>query len=209
MGVLRYIMADRVVIGMTGASGQIYGIRALEMLSKTDVETHLVLSDSAKLNIEQEAGHDTSYVEDLPEHLYSHGNVGAPVASGSFDTNGMLIVPCSMKTLSHIAYGNAGNLITRAADVMLKERRTLGVMPREKPLNKIHLKNMLEVTDAGGMVIPPFPSFYQNPESIDEMVSRTVARALEYLDIEVGYDEWDGVSQQAFSEGEKSVHSRS
>lgn len=188
-------MVERVVIGMTGATGQIYGIRALELLRGTDYEAHLILSDAAKINIEQEAGYGTSEVIDLADGVHDNKNIGAPTASGSFQTNGMVVVPCSMKTLSDVAHGSSGNLITRSADVMLKERRPLVLMPREKPFNRIHLENMLSVTDAGGVILPPFPSFYQNPESIDEMVTRTTARALSHVDVEVEFEEWAGLSQ--------------
>lgn len=188
-------MPSSVVVGMTGATGQLYGIRALQLLQDTDFDSHLILSSSAKINIEQEAGYDVSAIEGLADEVYSNKNVGAPMASGSFRTTGMLVVPCSMKTLSHIAYGSSGNLITRSADVMLKERRPLGLMPREKPFNRIHLKNMLEVTDAGATVIPPFPSFYQNPDSIEEMVTRTMARALTHVGVDIEYDEWTGLEE--------------
>lgn len=178
---------------MTGATGQIYGIRALELLVDRDYESHLVLSNAAKLNIEQEAEYTTEEVRNLASEVHEVKNVGAPIASGSFRTNGMLVTPCSMKTLSDIANGRSANLITRAADVMLKERKPLVVMPREKPFNRIHLENMLHVTDAGAIVMPPFPSFYQHPDSIDEMINRTVARALSFLDVEVEIDEWEGL----------------
>lgn len=187
-------MQDRVVIGMTGATGQIYGVRALQLLEPMDCEVHLILSNAAKININQEGDFDVSDVEALADIVHSNKNVGATTASGSFVTKGMLVTPCSMKTLSNIAYGASGNLITRSADVMLKERRPLVLMPREKPFNRIHLKNMLEVTDAGGMIFPPFPSFYQQPDSIDEMISRTVARALTHVGVEVTYDEWEGLA---------------
>lgn len=187
---------------MTGATGQLYGVRALQLLRETDVESHLILSDSAKINVQQEADYDVRSVKALADEVYSNDNVGAPTASGSFETTGMLVVPCSMKTLSHIAHGNAGNLITRSADVMLKERRTLAVMPREKPFNRIHLKNMLEVTDAGATVIPPFPSFYQNPGSIEEMVTRTMARTLSHVGVDIEYESWQGIQGNRSSEAE-------
>lgn len=178
---------------MTGATGQLYGIKALELLSETKIDAHLILSESSKINIRQEAGYDVETLVSLADFVHNNENIGAPTASGSFETSGMLIATCSMKTLSNIAHGAAGNLITRSADVALKERRPLGLMPREKPLNRIHIKNMLEVTEAGATVIPPFPSFYQNPDSIDEMVTRTVARALSHFDIEIEYEEWTGL----------------
>ncbi len=179
---------------MTGATGQIYGIRALELLSETDFETHLIYSSASLLTTKQETDYDKDALEALADEVHSVKNIGAPTASGSFQTEGMLVTPCSMKTLSNIAHGNSGNLITRSADVILKERRRLVVMPREKPFNRIHLKNMLEVTDAGGIIMPPLPSFYNHPESIDEMVTNTVARALSLLNVDVSVQEWTGLS---------------
>lgn len=190
-------MTDRIIVGMTGATGQLYGIRALQLLDTTDYEVHLILSDAAKINVKQEANTSVSKIKGLADEVHSNKNVGASTASGSFVTKGMLIAPCSMKTLSNIAHGASGNLMTRSADVVLKERRPLVMMPREKPFNRIHLKNMLEVTDAGGMIFPPFPSFYQNPDSIDQMISRTVARTLSHLDVEVAFNEWEGVTYSA------------
>ena len=188
-------MTARIVVGMTGSTGQLYGIRALELLADTDYESHLILSDAAKLTLVQEADRSVAAVEDLADAVYNVGDVGAAPASGSFLTDGMVVAPCSMKTLSNVAHANSGNLITRAADVTLKERRPLVVMPREKPFNRIHLENMLAVTDAGGIIMPPFPSFYQNPDGIDEMVTRTVARTLRLLDVEIEIDEWTGVGR--------------
>ena len=133
---------------MTGASGQIYGVRALELLAEHGYETHLILSKASKVNLNQEIDYTPSEVEALASEVHQNGNIGAKTASGSFKTEGMIVAPCSMKTLSNIAHGNAGDLITRSADVVLKERRPLVVMPREKPFNRIHLKNMLELTDA-------------------------------------------------------------
>lgn len=178
---------------MTGATGQIYGIRALELLREEGYESHLILSNASEINIVQESEYTVKDVKDLADEIHDYKNIGAPTASGSFETKGMLVSPCSMKTLSNIAHANSGNLITRSADVILKERRPLVVMPREKPFNRIHIKNMLEVTDAGGIIMPPFPSFYQRPETIDEMITRTMARSLSLLDIDVDYEEWEGL----------------
>jgi 4-hydroxy-3-polyprenylbenzoate decarboxylase len=188
-------MVNRVTVGLTGATGQIYGIRTLELLAETEYESHLILSDSSKITIQQETEYQPAVVEELADHVHAVKNIGAPTASGSFTTDGMLISPCSMKTLANIAHGNAGNLITRTADVTLKERNPLVLMPREKPLNRIHLKNMLEVTDAGGIIMPPFPSFYQGTMDLDEMITRTTARALSLLDIDIRFDEWQGLTQ--------------
>lgn len=178
---------------MTGASGQLFGIKTLEVLADLDYETHLVMSDASKVNVEHEEDYSVAEVQSLADRVYDNANVGAPPASGSFRTEGTILTPCSMKTLSNVAHGNTGDLVTRSADVALKERRPLVVMPREKPFNRIHLKNMLEVTDAGGIVVPPFPSFYQNPDSLEESVTRTVIRALSFLDVRVEFDEWDGL----------------
>lgn len=182
------------MVGMTGATGQIYGIRALDLLEATEYEVHLIVSEAAKINMNQEADYAPRDVSALADEVHENKNIGAKPASGSFRTVGMIVTPCSMKTLSNIAHGNAHNLITRAADVALKERRPLVLMPREKPFNRIHLENMLAVTDAGGLIIPPFPSFYQNPDSIDEMITRTMARALGHLGVDIDHDEWDGLS---------------
>ncbi|WP_254533229.1 UbiX family flavin prenyltransferase [Natrinema gelatinilyticum] len=189
-------MADRVIIGMTGATGQIYGIRALNLLRETEYESHVILSESARITIKQETEYTPAELEQIADETYSVKNIGAPTASGSFATKGMLISPCSMKTLSNIAHGNAGDLITRSADVTLKERNPLVVMPREKPLNRIHLENMLKVTDAGGIIMPPFPSFYQHETDFDKMISRTVARALSLVDVSVEFEEWSGLENE-------------
>jgi 4-hydroxy-3-polyprenylbenzoate decarboxylase len=178
---------------MTGATGQLYGIRALELLKQGDYEVHLILSNASELNIKQESDYEVSDVKEMADTLHNIKNIGAPTASGSFETAGMLVTPCSMKTLSNIANAASGDLITRSADVNLKERRPVVVMPREKPLNRIHIENMLKVTDAGGIIMPPFPSFYNRPDSIDEMVTRTMSRALSQLGVDVEYEEWAGV----------------
>ncbi|MWV38506.1 UbiX family flavin prenyltransferase [Natrialba sp. INN-245] len=187
-------MSNRVVVAFTGATGQLFGVKALELLDETPYESHLILSRAAKMNLEQESDQSVEEVRELADTAYNVQNVGAPPASGSFRTQGTLVCPCSMKTLSNIAHGNAGNLITRTADVSLKERQPLVLMPREKPLNRIHIQNMLDVTDAGGIIYPPFLSFYQQPESLEEAVTRTMARALSFLGVDVSFDEWNGMS---------------
>lgn len=186
-------MVERVVLGMTGATGQIYGITALRLLAETDYEVHLVVSDAAGINIRQETDYEVDDVTELADVTHDVENIGAEPASGSFDSEGMVVAPCSMKTLADVAHGSGGNLITRSADVMLKERRPLVVMPRETPFNRIHLQNMLSVTDAGAVVVPPFPSFYQNPDSIESMVTHTMARALSHVGVDLEYEEWDGL----------------
>lgn len=188
-------MSLPIVIGMTGATGQAYGVRALELLAETDHEVHLILSDAAKITLKQETDTSPSQVQALADITHSNENIGAATASGSFKSEGMLVTPCSMKTLSNIAMGNTGNLITRSGDVMLKERRPLVLMPREKPFNRIHLQNMLSVTDAGAIVFPPFPSFYQKPDTVDEMITRTVSRALSHVaNVDLAIDEWQGLN---------------
>ena len=186
-------MSRRIVVGITGATGQIFGVRTLELLGEVDVESHLIVSDAAKITLNNELNSELSDITSLADHVHEPKDIGAQPASGSFQTTGMIVTPCSMKTLSNIAHGNSGNLITRSADVTLKERRPLLLMPREKPFNRIHLKNMLEITNAGGIIMPPFPSYYQNLDSIDEMVTRTVARSLTYFDIDAEFEEWSGL----------------
>lgn len=186
-------MDQRLVIGMTGATGQVFGQRILSLLVKTEYETHLILSESSKMTIEHELNVPVADIVNLADEVHSIDNIGAETASGSFKTEGMIIAPCSMKTLSNIAHGDAGNLITRSADVTLKERRPLVLMPREKPLNRIHLENMLKVTDAGGIIMPPFPSFYQIDDDLDKSITRTAARTLALLNIETDFQEWGGL----------------
>jgi len=186
-------MTDRVIVGVTGATGQPYAISALQLLDETDIEVHLIVSDAAKVTLPQETDYTVGQLLAHGDVVHDIDNIGAKTASGSFQTQGMLVTPCSMKTLAAIAHGYSGNLITRSADVMLKERRPLVLMPRETPFNRIHLENMLTVTDAGGIIVPPFPAFYQQPNSIDEMVRRTMKRALSQLGVDFDYEEWDGV----------------
>ncbi|WP_338727465.1 UbiX family flavin prenyltransferase [Haladaptatus sp. DJG-WS-42] len=187
-------MAKRIIVGMTGATGQIFGVSALELLRDTAYESHLVLSEAGAVTLKQELSATPQEVIALATTSYQNRDIGASIASGSFETAGMLVAPCSMKTLSNIAHGNTGNLVTRAADVTLKERRPLVVMPREKPFNRIHLQNMLAVTDAGGIIMPPFPSYYQGTNRVEETTRRTVARALNLLGVGIEIEEWHGLS---------------
>jgi 4-hydroxy-3-polyprenylbenzoate decarboxylase len=175
----------RIVVGITGATGAIYGVRLLQRLGATPgVETHLVVSDAAALTLHQEVGLQRRDVEALAHVVHRSRDIGAAIASGSFVTDGMVIAPCSMKTLAAVAHGLADNLVARAADVVLKERRKLVLMVRETPFNLAHLRNMTAVTEMGGIVFPPLPSFYHRPASIDEMVDHTVARVMDLLGIE-------------------------
>jgi flavin prenyltransferase len=177
--------ARRLVVAITGATGAIYGVRLLQHLSATPgVETHLVVSDAALLTLHQETGLQKGDVEALAHVVHRNRDIGASIASGSFQTDGMVIAPCSMKTLASVAHALSDNLIARAADVVLKERRRLVLMVRETPFNLAHLRNMTAVTEMGGVVFPPLPSFYHRPASIDEMVDHTVSRVIDLFGIE-------------------------
>ena len=185
----------RLVIAMTGASGALYGVRLLEHLKTAGgVETHLMISDAAALNLHHELDIKRKEVESLANVVHSVRDIGACVASGSFQSDGMVIAPCSMKTLASVAHGMCDNLISRAADVMLKERRRLILMVRETPFNLAHLRNMTAVTEMGGIVFPPLPALYQRPQTVSEMVDHTVGRVLDMLSIEQTLaPEWTGL----------------
>ena len=178
-------MKKRLVIGMSGASGSLYGIRMLEILKDTDVETHLVISNAAEKTIQLETDYQVDYVKGLPGVTYDINNIGAAIASGSFETMGMVIVPCSIKTLSGIANSFDTNLLIRSADVTLKERRRLVLMVRETPFHKGHLRLMTEASDMGAIIAPPIPSFYKRPETIDDILNQIVGRMLDFFDIKV------------------------
>jgi 4-hydroxy-3-polyprenylbenzoate decarboxylase len=189
----------RFVVAITGATGAVYGVRLLERLAACrGVETHLVLSDAAALTLHQEVGLQKKDVEALAHVVHRNREIGASIASGSFQTDGMVIAPCSMKTLAAVALGLSDNLIARAADVFLKERRRLILMVRETPFNLAHLRNMTAVTEMGGIVFPPLPSFYNRPASIDEMVDHTVARVMDLLGVanELA-PRWSGMKDEA------------
>jgi 4-hydroxy-3-polyprenylbenzoate decarboxylase len=182
-------MADprprRIIVAITGATGAVYGVRLLEQLRAIPgVETHLVMSDAASLTLHQETGVQRRDLEALAHVTHKNREIGASIASGSFRTDGMVIAPCSMKTLAAVAHGFSDNLIARAADVILKERRRLVLMVRETPFNLAHLRNMTAVTEMGGIVFPPLPSFYNKPDSIAEMVDHTVSRVIDLLGID-------------------------
>lgn len=177
------IPRPRVVVGITGATGAVYAQRLLARLRAAGAETHLVLSPAGVLNAHHELGLDRKALEGLADHAYSPADVGAAIASGSFHSDAMVVVPCSMRTLAAIAHGLSDNLLTRAADVMLKERRRLVLMVRETPFNLAHLRNMTSVTEMGGVIFPPLPAFYHRPASIDEMVDDTVERVLGLIGI--------------------------
>jgi 4-hydroxy-3-polyprenylbenzoate decarboxylase len=184
----------RLIIGITGASGAVYGVRLLERARALGVETHLVATPAGILNVHHELGLDRNALEALASHAHAPGDVGACIASGSFMTDAMVIAPCSMKTLAAVAHGMGDNLLTRAADVTLKERRRLILMVRETPFNLAHLRNMTAVTEMGGVIFPPLPAFYHRPQSIDELVNETVERVLAMLHIEQARpQQWQGL----------------
>jgi 4-hydroxy-3-polyprenylbenzoate decarboxylase len=175
----------RLIIGVTGATGSIYAVRLLEALGKTDVESHLVLSRWGARTLIHETGRSLDEVRSLATHSYKDNDQGARISSGSFLTMGMIIVPCSVKTLADLAHGHSGELVHRAADVVLKERRRLVLAVREAPFTDIHLENMLKLSRMGVVISPPLPAFYQRPKSIEEMVDHTVARWLDLFGIQV------------------------
>jgi 4-hydroxy-3-polyprenylbenzoate decarboxylase len=184
----------RLIVGLTGASGAVYGVRLLERARVLGVETHLVATPAGILNVHHEMGLGRAELEALATEAHAPGDVGACIASGSFATDAMVIAPCSMKTLAAVAHGMGDNLLTRAADVTLKERRRLVLMVRETPFNLAHLRNMTAVTEMGGIVFPPLPAFYHRPASIDELVNETVERVLATLQIASARpQEWRGL----------------
>ena len=189
----------RVIVGISGASGAVYGARLLQALQDMpNVESHLVVSDAGWRNLRHELDMDRASVEALADVVHDLANVGASIASGSFAAHGMVVAPCSMRTLAAVAHGLADNLLTRAADVVLKERRRLVLMVRESPLHLVHLRNMATVTEMGGIVCPPMPAFYQRPTSVGEIVDHSVARVLDLLGLEHAVaPQWQGLPQNS------------
>ena len=183
----------RFVVAISGASGAIYGVRLLRALQEAKAEVHLTISPAAEINLKLETGMHANELSKLATHTYSADDLSAPIASGSFLVDGMVIAPCSSKTLAAIANGYADNLISRAADVNLKERRTLVLVPRETPLNQIHLKNMLTLARAGAVILPASPGFYHAPKTIDDLVDHVVGKILDTLQIEHElFKRWNG-----------------
>jgi 4-hydroxy-3-polyprenylbenzoate decarboxylase len=185
----------RLIIAITGATGAVYGVRLLQVLRDLHgIETHLMVSDAGVLNLHQELDMNRKEVEALADVVHNVRDVGASIASGSFQSEGMIIAPCSMRTLAAVAHGLSDTLITRAADVVLKERRRLVLMVRETPLNLAHLRNMTAVTEMGGIIYPPLPGFYHRPQTIAEMVDHTVGRVLDLFAIPHALTpRWDGI----------------
>ncbi|NOX69359.1 MAG: UbiX family flavin prenyltransferase [Gammaproteobacteria bacterium] len=185
----------RLIIGISGASGVVYGIRLLEVLrDNDDVETHLVMSTTGRMNISLETDRKPNSVEELADFVHRNNDVGASIASGSFQCDGMIVAPCSMKTLSAIVHSYADNLLCRAADVMLKERRRLVLVPRESPLHIGHCRLLLQASEMGIDIAPPVPAFYTRPQSVDDIVDHTVGRLLDLVGIDSGLvKRWSGV----------------
>lgn len=182
--------AKRLIVGLSGASGVIYGIRALEALHQLGVETHVVASKAAEMTLGYEMGMKPAELKARADFLYQPPDVGAPIASGSFRTLGMLIAPCSVRTMSEIASGVTSSLLTRAADVVLKERRLLVLMVRETPFHLGHLRTMTQLAEMGAVILPPLPAFYAHPESVDDIVNQSVGRALDLFGLD-----WDATKR--------------
>jgi len=191
----------RLIVGITGSTGPILGIRLLEALGPLGVETHLVLSEWAERTIRIETSYTVAEVLDLASTHYDNRNQAAPISSGSFPVEGMIIIPCSMNTLAAVAHGIADNLIARAADVTLKERRRLLIVPRETPLSTIHLRNMLVLSDMGVSIVPPMPAFYNYPETVDDVVRHIVARVLDQFGIDNDLTVRWGTTRRLHSDG--------
>jgi 4-hydroxy-3-polyprenylbenzoate decarboxylase len=184
----------RLIVGITGATGSVFGVRALQILKDSNVETHLVVSKWGARTLLHETPHTMDYVKSLASCAYGDTDQGAAISSGSFITDGMLIAPCSARTLAAIAHGQGDNLIHRAADVILKERRKLVLMVREAPLSDIHLENMLKLSRMGVVMTPPMPAFYNHPQSVDDIVNHVVMRALDQFGLHTdSMTRWDGV----------------
>ncbi|MBH97087.1 MAG: 3-octaprenyl-4-hydroxybenzoate carboxy-lyase [Rhodospirillaceae bacterium] len=192
-------MPRRIIVAITGAAGSVYGVRLLEELRQNaEIETHLVVSRAGFLNVATELDMRRSDLEAMADVVHSDRDIGAKIASGSYKTEGMIVAPCSMKTLAAIATGFADNLVSRAADVVLKERRRLVLMVRETPLNLVHLRNMTTVTEMGGIIFPPAPSFYAKLESLDAMVNQTVGRVLDFFEMDSDLvRRWQGVKGES------------
>ena len=183
----------RLIVGISGASGVIYGVRLLELLKDSGIETHLILSRAAQTTLAYETSLKVADVEKLATVVHPNSDIGAACSSGSFKTLGMIVAPCSIKTMAEIATGNTANLISRSADVALKERRRVVLMLRETPLHIGHIRSMAAVTEAGAIVYPPVPAFYAQPKSLEEMVDHTLGRVLDLFDIDVGtVNRWTG-----------------
>ncbi len=188
----------RLIVGISGASGIVYGVRILQSLQGTGIETHLVMSDSARITLGAEMDLSIKDVESMASVVHNAKNIGATISSGSFKTMGMVVAPCSIRSLSEIAYGMTTSLLSRAADVVLKERRRLVLMVRETPLHAGHLRAMTQAVENGAILMPPVPAFYAKPQSLDEMVNHSVGRCLDLFDIDTNLvARWPGMGKAA------------
>ena len=196
----------RLIVGITGATGTIFGVRLLQMLHGSGVETHMVMSKWAARTLVHETDYTAEQVQELATHNYPLGDQGAAISSGSFVTLGMVVVPCSMRSLAAIANGMADNLIHRAADVILKERRKLVLVVRESPLHDIHLENMLKLSRMGVVILPPVPAFYNHPQNLDDMINHVTMRILDQFDIHLDVmNRWDGTMLTSGDVSERKV----
>ena len=190
-------MEKRIIVGITGATGVIYGVRLLEVLKEMEFETHLIFSDAAKKNISIETDLSVSGVEELAYKVHDVKDMAASISSGSFKTYGMVIVPCTIKTLSGVAHSYNDNLMVRAADVVLKERRRLILVVRETPFHKGHLELMMKVADLGAVILPPIPAFYHAPRTIEDIIDHTIGKILDFMDIEHSlFKRWNGIPEE-------------
>lgn len=198
---MEHTKPQRLIVGITGATGTIFGVRILQMLHGSGVETHLVVSKWAARTLAHETPYSLKEIQGLATESYGSSDQGAAISSGSFVTLGMVIAPCSMRTLAAIAHGLGDNLIHRAADVILKERRKLVLVVRESPFNEIHLENMLKLARMGVVILPPVPAFYNHPQSLDDMVNHIAMRVVDQFDIHLDVmNRWDGVLQHGVKE---------
>lgn len=195
--------SEKLIVGITGATGTIFGVRLLQMLKGTDIETHLVMSKWAARTLLHETQYSVEEVQQMASCVYNSGDQGAAISSGSFITRGMVVAPCSMRTLAAIAQGQGDNLIHRAADVVLKERRKLVLVVREAPFNDIHLENMLKLSRMGVVITPPMPAFYNHPRTVDDIINHIVMRVLDQFDIHIDItNRWDGIMTTGGKVGE-------
>ena len=186
-------MKKRIIVGISGASGVIYGVRCLQLLGETDYETHLVISEYGKLNIEIETTYSADEVMSMADFAHDYTNMAAPISSGSFITTGMVVAPCTIKSLSGIANSYNDNLLVRAADIVLKEKRKLCLVVRETPLHKGHLRLLNMAADMGAHILPPVPSFYNHPKTVEDIIDQTVGKIFDYFDIEHSlFERWSG-----------------
>ena len=191
-------ISKKIIIGISGSSGAIYGIKLLNILHELKIESHLIISKAANLTITTETDYSLQDVKNMADYSYNPSDIGACISSGSFVTNGMIVAPCSMKTLSAIANGYEDNLIARAASVIMKEQKKLVLMTRDTPLHAIHLENMLKLSRAGVAICPPVPAFYNKPLSLNEIIIHSLARVLDLFDVDTSLiKRWDGINQSS------------